>query len=321
MEGSRDLSGKGKWVWGRPGGTPRGQLRDRKKAPVLQEELGGWRKSARLTFNTWKAEFGFPEGSLSLWESEGEGAGERVFYQACDISQADSQSRGLPVTSTLDACLRSQVTGSHVHPWMPVGVTQRTHHTSASQTSSLGVQGTTQRVSGGPECVFSISTLEALVQQGGSWHLEETQISHLKMVPCKVSFSLEFALLHGEINYNNPFYFFQERKGLGPATFVCLGALSRWVLCFIPALQEDTGPSSALQGSPVVTQSRLRRAAGGPSTAVPLLERTCPPSRELVTASGVQTSFRDQETGACVFCDPAPGTAPYFPEPCFPVVE
>lgn len=112
----------------------------------------------------------------------------------------------------------------------------------------------TQRVSGGPECVFSISTLEALVQQGGSWHLEETQISHLKMVPFKVSFSLEFALLHGEINYNNPFYFFQERKGLGPATFVCLGALSRWVLCFIPALQEDTGPSSALQGSPVFTQ-------------------------------------------------------------------
>lgn len=158
------------------------------------------------------------------------------------------------------------------------------------------------------------------MQQGGSWHLEETQISHLKMVPFKVSFSLEFALLHGEINYNNPFYFFQERKGLGPATFVCLGALSHWVLCFIPALQEDTGPSSALQGSPVVTQSRLRHAAGGPSTAVPLLERTCPPSRELVAASGIQTSFRDKETGACVFCDPAPGTAPYFPEPCFPAV-
>ena len=46
------------------------------------------------------------------------------------------------------------------------------------------------------------------MQQGGSWHSKETQINHLKMVPFKVSFSLEFALLHGEINYNNPFYFF-----------------------------------------------------------------------------------------------------------------
>ena len=51
-------------------GAPREVLRDRKKAPVLQEELGRWRKSARLTFNTWKAEFCFPEGSLSLWESK-----------------------------------------------------------------------------------------------------------------------------------------------------------------------------------------------------------------------------------------------------------
>ena len=163
------------------------------------------------------------------------------------------------------------------------------------------------------------------MQQGGSWHSEETQINHLKMVPFKVSFSLEFALLHGEINYNNPFYFFQERKGLGPATFVCLGTLSHWVLCFIPALQGDTGLSSALQESPVVTQSpvvtKSRHGAGGPSTAVPLLERTCPPPRELVAASGIQTSFHDQGTGACVFCDPAPGTVPYFPEPCFPVVE
>ena len=188
-----------------------------------------------------------------------------------------------------------------------------------------GYKGCPQQISGGPECAFSIRTLEALVQQGGSWHSEETQINHLKMVPFKVSFSLEFALLHGEINYNNPFYFFQERKGLGPATFVCLGTLSHWVLCFIPALQGDTGLSSALQESPVVTQSpvvtKSRHGAGGPSTAVPLLERTCPPPRELVAASGIQTSFHDQGTGACVFCDPAPDTAPYFPEPCFPVVE
>ena len=71
-----------------------------------------------------------------------------------------------------------------------------------------GYKGCPQRISGGPECAFSIRTLEALVQQGGSWHSKETQINHLKMVPFKVSFSLEFALLHGEINYNNPFYFF-----------------------------------------------------------------------------------------------------------------
>ena len=73
-------------------GAPWEVLRDRKKAPVLQEELGRWRKSAQLTFNTWKAEFCFPEGSLSFWESEGEGARERVVYQACDIRQAGSWS-------------------------------------------------------------------------------------------------------------------------------------------------------------------------------------------------------------------------------------
>lgn len=183
-----------------------------------------------------------------------------------------------------------------------------------------GHKGRPQRVSGGPEYVFSISTLEALVQRGGSWHLEDTQINHLKMVPFKVSFAVEFALLHGEVNYNNPFYFFQERKGLGPATFVCLGALSRWVLRFTPAPQKDTGPSSALPGSPAVTRGRLRHGAGGPSAAVPFLERTCPPPRELAAASGFQTRFCDQETGASIFHDPAQGTAPYFPEPCFPVV-
>ena len=136
-------------------GAPREVLRDRKKAPVLQEELGRWRKSARLTFNTWKAEFCFPEGSLSLWESEGEGAGERVVYQACD-RQAGSWSRGLPVTSTLDARLWSQVTGSHVHPWMPVGVTQGAHHTSASQASSLWVQGVSPADLKGPRmCILN----------------------------------------------------------------------------------------------------------------------------------------------------------------------
>ena len=118
-----------------------------------------------------------------------------------------------------------------------------------------GHKGRPQRASGGPECVFSISTLEALVQRGGSWHSEDAQINHLKMVPFKVPFALEFTLLHGEVSYNNPFYFFQERKGLGPATFVCLGALSRWVLHFTPAPQEDTGPSSALQGSPALTRA------------------------------------------------------------------
>ena len=95
---------------------------------------------------------------LSLWESGGGGAGDSVFYQACDIRQAVSWSRVFLSlgTSTLDACLQSQVTGSHVHPWTPVRVTRGAHHTPASQASPLGAQGASPEGLRGPRmCILN----------------------------------------------------------------------------------------------------------------------------------------------------------------------
>ena len=105
-----------------------------------------------FTLKTWVL---FSRRLIELMGIKGEGAGERVVYQACD-RQAGSWSRGLPVTGTLDARLWSQVTGSHVHPWMPVGVTQGAHHTSASQASSLWVQGVSPADLRGPRmCILN----------------------------------------------------------------------------------------------------------------------------------------------------------------------
>lgn len=127
--------------------------------------------------------------------------------------------------------------------------------------------------------MFSISTLEALVQQGGSWHSEETQISHLK---CKrflsVSFSLEFALLHGRrsITIILSISFKKER------TWSCHLCLSRCPFSlgsvFHQPYKRTQGPLVASAGEPCVHPEQAPDLAGGPSTAVPLLERTCPPS-------------------------------------------
>ena len=112
---------------------------------------------------------------------------------------------------------------------------------------------------------------------------------------------------------------FKKEKDLAlPPLFVWVPFLVGF--CISPQPHKRTqGPLALCRGalcSPWQAQTR----AGGPSAAVPFLERTCPPPKELVTASGLQTRFCDQQTGACVFRDPAQGTEPYFPEPYFPIV-
>lgn len=230
---------------------------------------GGWRKSA--LFNTWKAGFCFPEGTLSLWESGGGGAGESVFYQACDIRQAGSGPGGFLSlsTSTLDACLQSQVTGSCVHPWTPVRITRGAHYTPASQASPLGAQGVSPAGLRGPRmCVLN-------KHPGGSgaagWELasEDARINHLKMVPFKVSFALEFALLHGEVNYNNPFYFFKKEKDLAlPPFFV-------WVP-FLVGFCVSLQPHKRTQGPLVLCRGALQSPGASSDTVQVAPVQQCP---------------------------------------------
>ena len=84
----------------------------------------------------------FPEGTLSLWESGGGGAGESVFYQACDIRQAGLWSRGLPVTRHKHPGRLPSVTGNW-QPCPPLDASQ-SHPRSSSHTSfpSLAPGGT-----------------------------------------------------------------------------------------------------------------------------------------------------------------------------------